>query len=59
MLKKRIKNRKKPPTSKNELWLAIEEEWNNIPPDFCNKLIDTMPQRINAVLKAKGFNTKW
>jgi transposase len=42
-LKKRIKNRKNPPTSKNELWSVIEEEWNNTSPDFCNKLIDTIP----------------
>ena len=43
MLKKKIKNRKNPPTSKDELWVAIEEEWNNITPDFCNKLIETIP----------------
>jgi transposase len=58
-LKKRVRNRQKPPTTLNELWEAVEEEWNDIPRDFCLKLIDTMPARIRDVLKAKGGNTCW
>jgi transposase len=56
-LKKRVENRQKPPTTLIELWEAIEEEWNDIPRDFCSTLIDTMPARIQDVLKAKGGNT--
>jgi transposase len=58
-LKKRVRNRERPPTTLEELWNAIEEEWEGIPPDFCLKLIDTMPARISDVLKTKGGNTTW
>ena len=37
-----------------DIWSAFEEELNKIPPDYCEKLIRSMPERIQAVLKAKG-----
>jgi transposase len=58
-LKRRIQNRRQSPSNKKELWEAIEEEWESIPSDFCNKLIDTMPARIYDVIKAKGGHTSW
>jgi hypothetical protein len=58
-LKERIRNRPVQPKNKEELWEAFREEWSRIDPDFCAKLISTMPERIAAVLKAKGGNTCW
>ena len=58
-LDRRVRTRKKLPSSKQELWEALEEEWDNIEPEFCQKLIDTMPRRITDVLKSKGGHTKW
>jgi transposase len=55
---RRIRNRHKP-SNRDELWTTIEEEWENIEPEFCMKLIETMPQRIKDVLKAKGGYTRW
>jgi hypothetical protein len=43
----------------HELWLRVEKEWNSIPVTECTKLIESMPRRIAAVIKAKGGNTKY
>jgi len=58
-LDRRVRNRQKQPSNKEELWEAIEEEWQKIGQDFCIKLISTMPARIKAVIKAKGGYTRW
>ena len=42
-----------------ELWERIEKEWEDIPPSECQKLIESMPRRIEAVIKAKGGYTKY
>ena len=56
-LKTSIANQK--PTSKAELIGAIKREWKNISSRSCEKLVKNMPQRVAAVLKAKGENTKY
>ena len=42
-----------------ELWDRVEEEWDKIGVDVCQKLIESMPERIEAVLKAKGGYTDY
>ena len=42
-----------------ELWERIEKEWEDIPASECQKLIKSMPRRIEAVIKAKGGYTKY
>ena len=42
-----------------ELWERTEVEWNKIPRDVCIGLIESMPKRIAAVLKARGGYTKY
>ena len=37
----------------------IEKEWEDIPTSECQKLIESMPRRIEAVIKAKGGYTKY
>ena len=37
-----------------ELWERVEAEWDKIPPKVCQNLIESMPRRVEAVLKAKG-----
>lgn len=53
----KCKNRK--PASKEELYQCLLEQWRAIPNDLLMKLSDSMPDRINAVLKAKGYATKY
>jgi hypothetical protein len=47
------------PTSLNELFTTIKESWAAIPPSTCEKLVESMPRRCAAVIKAKGFATKY
>ena len=58
-LKWRLSEYEEVPVSMHELWTRIEQEWNAIPVDECLKLIESMPRRISAVLRAKGKYTKY
>ena len=55
----KIRARPIQPTSIAELKRAIEEEWYAIPLEYIQSLFDSMPRRIEAVLKAKGGYTKY
>ena len=48
-----------PPKGILELWERVEQEWNKISPDVCKNLIDSMPRRIEAVIKSKGWWTDY
>jgi hypothetical protein len=58
-LKKRLNEYPVPPKGVHELWDRVVEEWNKIPPEVCQNLIESMPRRIQAVIKAKGGHTKY
>lgn len=58
-LKRQLNKYPKPPSGCHELWDRVVKEWNMIPPETCQKLIESMPRRVNAVLKAKGGHTKY
>ena len=58
-LKRRLANYKTEPRGILELWERVEAEWDKIPTDVCINLIESMPRRIEALLKAKGKNTKY
>ena len=42
-----------------EMWERVAEVWNDIPPEVCQNLIESMPRRLEAVIKAKGGHTKY
>jgi hypothetical protein len=42
-----------------ELWDRLVVEWGKIKPEVCQNLIESMPRRLEAVIKAKGGNTKY
>jgi transposase len=59
LLKRRL-NRKPPAKGVNELWERVSQIWyNEISKEECLKVIHSMPERIAAVLKAKGMWTKY
>jgi hypothetical protein len=48
-----------PPAGMHELWERVQVEWDKIPKEVCRNLIESMPRRIEAVIKAKGAQTKY
>ena len=42
-----------------ELWERVEKEWEGIDATICQNLIESMPRRIEAIIKAKGGYTKY
>jgi hypothetical protein len=58
-LKRKLAEHEIPRKGILELWDRVEVEWNKIPPEVCQNLIESMPRRIEAVIKAKGGYTKY
>ena len=50
---------KKPNRTKDTLFEIANNVWNEIPTEEFLKLIDSMPRRVDAVIKAKGGYTKY
>ncbi|GFU94223.1 transposable element Tc1 transposase [Trichonephila clavipes] len=44
-------------TSKEDLKNVLKEEWTKITVETTKKLVESMPKRLQAVIKAKGFST--
>ena len=42
-----------------ELWERVEKEWEAIPQSVCRYLVESMPRRVAAVIRAKGGYTKY
>ena len=51
-LKVFVNQRPTPPKNKDELWVALQEEWEKIDVGFINALIESMPRRVQAVYEA-------
>lgn len=57
-----LKKKKKypePPKGILELWERVQAEWEKIPVEVVQNLIEGMPRRVEAVYKAKGGYTKY
>jgi hypothetical protein len=55
-LDRQIRKRDPLPTNLDELWVAIQEEWNAIPQSYIDTLYDSMPRRVSQVYAAEGWN---
>ena len=58
-LKQQLNKYEVPPAGIHELWDWVQVEWENIPKEVCRNLIESMPRRVQAVIKAKGGQTKY
>jgi len=58
-LKRQLNTYETPPAGIHELWERVQMEWEKIPKETCISLIESMPRRVQAVIKAKGGNTKY
>lgn len=47
------------PTNLNELWTRVQTEWQKIPDRIIQNLVESMPRRVNSVIKNKGLWTKY
>jgi len=43
----------------NTFQSAVFREWNDILRDYLTKLVDSMPAKLQAVIDAKGYHTKY
>lgn len=46
-------------SSKKDLENALKEEWAKINPEYTKKLVESVPNRLRAVISAKGGPTKY
>jgi hypothetical protein len=58
-LKRKLGEYEVVPNGMLELWERVEVEWNKIGAEVCQNLIESMPRRVAAVLKAKGGYPKY
>jgi hypothetical protein len=54
LVKRRLNEFEHPPSGMLELWERVQDIWDKISENECLKVIDSMPSRIAALLKAKG-----
>lgn len=47
------------PRNAEELWNVVKSSWAGIPVHRCQKLVDSMQHRCEAVLKNSGYTTKY
>jgi DDE superfamily endonuclease len=58
-VKKKLSDYENPPKGVHELWERVQKEWNEIEPEVCQNLIESMPRRVEALYKAKGGYIKY
>jgi hypothetical protein len=57
-LGKRVRRRQPRPETLNGLRVALHEEWAQIPQDYITPLIQSMPNRLRDVIRARGGRVK-
>ncbi|KAF9471089.1 hypothetical protein BDN70DRAFT_820491 [Pholiota conissans] len=47
------------PTSLDQLWVALLDEWGKLDQAYIDKLYASLPKRVQALKKAKGCATRY
>ena len=58
-LDRQIRGRNPLPHNVDELWAALQEEWENIDLAYIQHLYDSLPARVQALNKAHGHQTRY
>jgi len=58
-LERHVRRRKENPTSKEHLFTMLKEKWEKMPPEIPEKLVESMTQRVQALIQSKGHHTKY
>ena len=53
------KMREHKPANKTELFEFLKQEWAAVSREMCQHLVESMPRRMAAVIKNKGYATKY
>jgi hypothetical protein len=59
VLKRKVASYPTPPKGIHELWERVQKEWEDISVSTCQDLIESMPRRVEEVIKAKGGYTTY
>lgn len=59
LLKRSVKSRMPPPNNLGELRNAILEEWQRLPQEIIDRIIRSMPRRMETLVRARGGNTRY
>lgn len=59
ILGRRLQQRVPQPVTRAQLGAALVDEWNNIPQYQINRLVNSMPRRIQTLLNANGGHTRY
>jgi transposase len=59
ILRMNVRKRRVQPRNKQALIEALQEEWEKLDIEMVNYYCDSMPRRLQAVIKAKGGSTKY
>lgn len=59
LVKRRLNDYDEPPSGILDLWERVQDIWNQITPNECLAYVSSMPNRIQALLKAKGRWTSY
>ena len=58
-LEHKVQCRDPHPTNIEELWVALQEEWETLQLSYREELYKSMPRQVNALGVAKGLYTKY
>lgn len=58
VLERRVRKRSRQPTSLDELFVALSEEWDRLPDSFMASLWGSMPVWVAALVQARAHSTK-
>jgi hypothetical protein len=58
-LKRKLAGYSTAPNGMSKLWERVQVKWDKITSQDCLQLIDSMPRRVAAVLRARGGHTKY
>lgn len=59
IVKRRLGQYDSAPTNMTNLWERVQDEWNRIPKEVIENLVESMPSRVNQVIHNKGLWTKY
>ena len=58
-MKRRLRRQVLAPRNSQELRNVVVQEWENLPQGVIQNLIQSMPRRLQAVVTARGGNTRY